>query len=137
MDRITAERRSSNMRRIKSKDTSPEMIVRRLVHRLGYRYRLHDHSLPGRPDLVFRSRKKLIFVHGCFWHSHENCSIAHKPKSQTAYWWPKLRRNKIRDREHRKALSSAGWGILVLWECEVKKAHGLKNQIITFLEDYT
>jgi DNA mismatch endonuclease (patch repair protein) len=97
MDILTPERRSSNMRAIRSKDMQPELMVRRLVHKLGYRFRLHRKDLPGKPDLVFASRRKVIFVHGCFWHSHD-CKAAHIPKSNAEYWEPKLERNRVRDR---------------------------------------
>ena len=95
MDHVTPDVRSANMRAIRSKDMKPELIVRRLVHGMGYRYRLHRQDLPGRPDLVFPSRKKLIFVNGCFWHQHDekDCKLVRKPKSNQAYWLPKLERN--------------------------------------------
>src|SRR5215475_4488942 len=100
--------RSANMRAIRSKDMKPELAVRSLVHRMGYRYRLHRHDLPGRPDMVFPGRKKVIFVHGCFWHSH-NCKVAHVPKSNRDYWGPKLERNRMRDEKNLAALEAAGW----------------------------
>lgn len=124
------------MRAIRSKDMRPELIVRRLVHGLGYRYRLHRHDLPGRPDLVFPARRKVIFVHGCFWHQHRDpvCCLAHKPRSNRTYWLPKLERNARRDVEHLSALAGAGWDVLVIWECEVKKDTDLAQQICTFLD---
>ena len=114
MDRITSEERSANMRAIRSKDMKPEMTVRKLVHRMGYRYRLHRHDLPGRPDLVFSSRKKVIFVHGCFWHQHSDlgCNIVRWPCSNLEYWEPKLRGNQERDRKHHEQLYKAGWQVL-------------------------
>ena len=120
-DRISTIRRSSNMRAIRSGGMKPEMIVRSLVHRMGYRYRLHAKNLPGKPDLVFRPRKKAIFVHGCFWHQHakEDCKDGRQPKSNTGYWAPKLTRNVERDAANVAALKKLGWGILILWECEV------------------
>jgi DNA mismatch endonuclease (patch repair protein) len=132
MDRVTTAQRSENMRRIKSKDSNPELFVRRLVHQLGYRYRLHDHVLPGRPDLVFGGRQKIIFVHGCFWHGHHPCKLAHTPASRQHYWAPKLLRNKTRDRAHLRDLKKLGWGVLVIWECEVASA-GLPDRIRQFL----
>lgn len=118
-DWLTVEQRSRVMQAIKSKDTGPEMLVRRLVHGLGYRYRLHKKGLPGRPDLVFAGRKKIIFVHGCFWHAHD-CRFGRAPKSRQDYWIPKLRRNKERDEENRTQLEALGWEVLTIWECQLK-----------------
>ena len=134
-DRLTPEERSENMRRIKSKDTSPEMIVRRLTHRMGYRFRLHRNDLPGKPDLVFPSRRKVIFVHGCFWHQHDNigCKIGRIPKSRTGYWVPKMQRNIERDRINLQKLASMGWKYLVVWECETKNTELLAEKINRFL----
>lgn len=114
--------RGENMRRIRSKDTAPEMTVRRLVHGLGYRYRLHRKDLPGNPDLVFSSRKKVIFVHGCFWHQHEDlsCKITNTPKTNLEYWLPKLERTKQRDELNQQKLKETGWDVLVIWECEIE-----------------
>lgn len=125
--------RSANMRAIRSKDMLPELAVRSLVHRLGYRFRLHCSDLPGKPDLVFPSRRKVIFVHGCFWHSHE-CKIAHVPKSNKTYWGPKLARNKARDRLNAEALKTKGWKVLVIWECRTRNERGLSLQVKRFLE---
>lgn len=126
------------MSHIHSKDMVPEMIVRKLVHGMGYRYRLHQKDLPGKPDLVFSSRKKIIFVHGCFWHQHNDpkCKFAHTPKSNTDYWFPKLKRNVERDREHMKELEQLGWDVLVVWECETKpeRTKYLETKIKKFLE---
>lgn len=110
------------MRRIRSKDTSPEKAVRRLVYHLGYRYRLHDKSLPGKPDLVFKGRKKAIFVHGCFWHQHPsgNCADSRPPSSRTEYWLPKLQRNIERDQSNLQELDRLGWDTLVIWACQVE-----------------
>lgn len=126
--------RSENMKRIRSKDTLPELIVRRLLHSLGYRYRLHRHGLPGRPDIVFPGRKKIIFVHGCYWHAH-GCKLGHTPKSNKAYWSPKLQRNVDRDKRNREILSELGWQSLVLWECELKDTCRLQMRLQNFLED--
>lgn len=125
--------RSENMRRIRSKDMRPELAVRSLVHKLGYRFRLHRKDLPGSPDMVFPSRKKVIFVHGCFWHSHEGCKMAHVPKSNTSYWGPKLERNKARDAKHLAALAEAGWKALVVWECQIKDENRLQSRLDKFL----
>ena len=135
MDRISKEARSENMRRIAGKDTSPELTVRRLVHSLGYRYRLHRHDLPGRPDMVFPSRRKVIFVHGCFWHQHEECGGARTPKSNKNYWSKKLRRNRQRDIENRIKLSAMGWDSLVIWECSVGQTAELRRLLKKFLGD--
>lgn len=133
MDRISKAARSENMRRLASKDTTPELAVRRLVHSLGYRYRLHRHDLPGRPDMVFPSRRKVIFVHGCFWHQHEECGGARIPKSTKTYWAKKLRRNKQRDVENPTKLSAIGWDSLVIWECSVGQTAELRRILKRFL----
>jgi len=124
--------RSANMRAIRSKDMLPELKVRSLAHRLGYRFRLHRKDLPGKPDLVFASRRKVIFVHGCFWHSHD-CKSAHVPKSNQAYWGPKLERNKTRDGKNIEALRAEGWQSLVIWECETGDEGRVKKRLKTFL----
>jgi DNA mismatch endonuclease (patch repair protein) len=135
MDKLTPERRSENMRRIRSKDMKPELAVRRLVHGLGYRYRLHRKDLPGKPDLVFGPRCKVIFVHGCFWHGHERegCLDGRRPKSNTGYWSPKLARNKERDAERVRALEALGWSVLVIWECETKDMRNIARRVRRFL----
>lgn len=135
MDRLTAKQRSANMRNIKSKGMKPELLVRRLVHKLGYRFRLHREDLPGRPDLIFPARRKIIFVHGCFWHVHgaKSCKIKRQPKSNTSYWSPKLLKNRERDAKHLRALKKLGWSTLVLWECELKAPEKLTNRIERFL----
>ena len=134
MDRLTPERRSDNMRRIASRDTSPEMIVRRLVHGMGYRYRLHVPTLPGKPDLVLTRLKKIIEVRGCFWHQHGQCVDSHVPKSRVNYWLPKLQRNQERDFENLSKLKDLGWRVLVVWECEVSDARRLQTRLLRFLE---
>jgi DNA mismatch endonuclease, patch repair protein len=135
-DKLSPTRRSANMAAIRSKDTSPELAVRRLVHALGYRYRLHRRDLPGKPDLVFGPRRKVIFVHGCFWHRHpkSNCHDARSPKSNTDYWGPKLQRNAARDARNIAALRAAGWRVLVIWDCETKDARRLTSVVRRFLE---
>ena len=124
--------RSENMRRIKSRDTTPEMLVRRLVHSLGYRYRLHRANLPGKPDLAFIGPRKVIFVHGCFWHAH-GCKRSHAPKSNTGYWSPKLERNKTRDAAHAAALKALGWKRLVIWECKLTRLAMVSERVKRFL----
>lgn len=125
--------RSENMHRIKSKDSVAEMALRRLVYALGYRYRLHRHDLPGRPDLVFVGRKKVIFMHGCFWHQHRSCTLAHSPKSNKRYWGPKLRRNVKRDKTNRAELRALGWNSLVVWECQVGDTATVRKSVRSFL----
>jgi len=125
--------RSANMRAIRSKDMRPELVVRSLAHRLGYRFRLHRKELPGKPDIVFVSRRQVIFVHGCFWHSH-GCKTAHVPKSNLDYWLPKLKRNKNRDRKNLEALAVEGWRSLVVWECETRDMRRLEKHLRRFLD---
>ena len=124
--------RSDNMRAIRGKDTSPEIAGRRLVHRLGYRFRLHWKDLPGKPDLVFPARRKVIFVHGCFWHCHA-CKTGLTPKSNRDFWLPKLRRNKARDSENTEALTRLGWNALVIWQCELKDIADVRLRVKRFL----
>lgn len=130
---MTPEQISERMRRVKGKNTSPEMRVRRLVHRLGYRYRLHDRDLPGRPDLVFRPKRRVIFVHGCFWHQHPGCRYGALPRTRLDYWLPKLDRNRVRDRENLDALHDLGWEVMVVWECETKDEERLGLRLLEFL----
>ena len=134
-DRITEEKRRRVMQAVKSKDTGPELAVRRIMHKLGYRYRLHKKGLPGRPDLVFARRKKVIFVHGCFWHGHD-CRYGRPPESRREYWLPKLERNRERDRENKAELESLGWKVLTVWECQIKRKDtaDLVDLLIRFLE---
>lgn len=124
------------MAAIRSKDTKPELIVRRLVHSLGYRYRLHRKDLPGKPDLVFGPRKKAIFVHGCFWHQHDDpyCLDGRLPKSRPDYWLPKLGRNQQRDKSNQKSLEASGWQVLTIWDCETKDMDSLAKKLRSFLD---
>lgn len=134
MDNIPQSRRSEIMSRVCARDTRPEMFVRRLVFAEGYRYRLHDRRLPGCPDLVFRNRAKVIFVHGCFWHRHENCALARMPKSRLDFWEPKLTANKERDERSKKLLAEQGWKVLTIWECELRDTKRLTRTIRRFLD---
>ena len=136
MDTLSPNERSALMSRIRAKDTKPELTVRRLVHGLGYRYRLHRRGLPGTPDLVFTPRRKVIFVHGCFWHLHPdpNCKRVRMPKSRIDFWKPKLEGNRERDLRNQAALSEAGWDILVVWECEITgDCEALAERLVDFL----
>jgi len=124
------------MASIRSKDTRPEVFVRRLLHRLGYRFRLHRADLPGKPDIVFPGRRAVIFVHGCFWHRHPDpsCKLARVPKSRADYWRPKLERNAARDASHRSALELAGWKVLEIWECQLRRNEDLEPVLRGFLD---
>ena len=120
------------MGRIGSKNTAPELIVRRLLHSLGYRFRLHRKDLPGTPDVVLPGRRKAIFVHGCFWHAH-GCRIGRPPKSRPEFWEPKLARNRARDEENSRDLEEAGWEVLTVWQCETKDKEALSELLEKFL----
>lgn len=120
VDTFSTEQRSKMMSKIASKNTIPEMIVRKSLHSRGFRYRLHDNKLPGKPDLVLPKYKTVIFVHGCFWHAHEGCKFYRMPKSNTDYWKKKIENNISRDIKNRKALQELGWNVIVVWECELK-----------------
>lgn len=137
VDTLSTSARSKRMSLIRGKDTKPEMVVRRLVHSMGYRYRLHRRELPGSPDLVFSVRRKVIFVHGCFWHRHPNstCKLARLPKSRQEFWVPKLGSNASRDRRNEQALKADGWDVLVIWECETKDQASLESKIQAFFND--
>ena len=135
-DTVTPQRRSEIMSNIRAKGMKPEMAARRLTHAMGYRYQLHRKDLPGRPDLVFPGRSKVIFVHGCFWHQHSDahCKIARQPQSNQHYWLPKLQRNVTRDGEHQAKLLALGWDVLVIWECEIEADGGIEGRVRQFLE---
>jgi DNA mismatch endonuclease, patch repair protein len=137
VDRLTAAERSVNMSKIRSGNTKPEMVVRRLLHKAGYRYRLHRKDLPGKPDIVFGVRKKIIFVHGCFWHQHsyDACLDGRKPKSNTGYWNPKLDKNVERDARNLTQLNAAGWDVMTVWDCETRDQAKLLDEIRRFLDD--
>jgi len=127
VDQITAERRSAVMARIKGKNTGPELRTRKASHAMGLRFRLHRADLPGRPDMVFPKWKTALLVHGCFWHQHQNCRRASKPKSQIDYWGNKLRRNVERDAAATHALEELGWRVVVIWECETHDPDRLRD----------
>ncbi|WLI35609.1 very short patch repair endonuclease [Pseudomonas sp. FP818] len=121
------------MAKVKSKGSKPEMVVRRLLFSLGYRYRLHDRSLPGSPDIIFKRKKKVIFVHGCFWHRHDGCPLARLPKSRLDFWIPKLEGNREHDTRTQHQLESQGWEVFVIWECELKDLNLLEKRLNGFL----
>lgn len=132
MDTRTPDQRSRIMRAVKQRDTGPELLLRKALHRLGYRYRAHAKHLPGRPDLVFPSRKKVIFVHGCFWHGHD-CSKGRPPKSRPEYWIPKIEANKARDERVISELKKDGWDVMVIWQCETKELEAVLTKTVRFL----
>jgi DNA mismatch endonuclease (patch repair protein) len=121
---------------IRGKDTGPELTVRKLIYGMGYRYRLHGTSIPGKPDLVFRSRKKVIFIHGCFWHRHPDdaCALARMPKSRLDFWMPKLERNRLRDELVQEQLSVLGWQVLTIWECQLRDIVAVAKRVRLFLD---
>lgn len=121
------------MASIGKKDTTPELVVRKALHRLGYRYRIHRKDLPGTPDIAFPSRRKVIFVHGCFWHAH-GCKIGRPPRSNISFWKPKLDRNKERDQKKELALKEAGWDVMTVWECETRDMGQLTPKLMAFLD---
>ena len=132
-DVLTPEQRSRNMAAIKSKDTKPEIIVRHIVHSMGYRYRLHRKDLPGKPDLVFPRFGKVIFVHGCYWHMH-NCRFGKVvPKTNAKFWKNKRESNKIRDKKNRRDLKKIAWEVMTIWECQLRNLTALEKRILAFL----
>lgn len=139
MDTLTVLERSARMAKVRGRDSKPEMVVRRMVHAMGFRYRLHDRKLPGSPDLVFPRLRKVIFVHGCFWHRHPDptCKLARMPKSRLDFWEPKLQGNRERDVRHHAELKALGWRIFVVWECRMRDKEQLENDLRAFLTEGT
>lgn len=133
VDSLSPTERSEIMARVRSKNSRPELFVRKLVFALGYRYRLHAKDLPGHPDLAFRKLHRVIFVHGCFWHRHAACALARLPKSRLDFWLPKLEGNKKRDEKNKKALLRDAWKVLTIWECQLKSPERLTGRIRRFL----
>jgi DNA mismatch endonuclease (patch repair protein) len=129
VDRISKERRSWNMSRIRGTNTKPELLVRSLLHRLGYRFLLHVRELPGRPDIVLPKWQRIIFVHGCFWHRHPGCSQAYQSKSRKRFWQHKLERNVVRDRKVCAKLRRMGWRVSIIWECQTKQEDTLERRV--------
>ena len=134
VDTVPPEVRSRIMAQVKSKGMKPEMKVRRLLHGLGYRYRLHRKDLPGKPDLVFSSRRKVVFVNGCFWHWHEGCARVRIPNTNRDYWVGKLERNKARDERNLALLEQGGWEALTVWECELRDLGAVADGLVAFLD---
>ena len=132
-DIYSQEKRSKIMARVPAGGTKPELLVRQVAHGLGYRFRLHKETLPGRPDLVFPRHRKVIFVHGCFWHGHDNCGKAKRPETNKVFWEQKLSRNTERDLQNVTALKESGWVVLVVWECETRNRGQLTAKIAWFL----
>ena len=135
MDTLTPAERSARMSRVRGSDTKPELVVRRLAHAMGYRFRLHRKDLPGKPDLVFPSRSAVILVHGCFWHRHPDpsCKLARMPKSRPEFWGPKFTANKERDAIVERRLNESGWRVLTVWECELRDRKAVSAKIRDFL----
>lgn len=134
MDTMSPAARSRLMAAIRSKNTLPERLVRRMIHGMGYRFRINVAGLPGKPDIVLARHGKIVLVHGCFWHRHARCRQATTPKSRVAFWKAKFRRNVERDGETRRALRRLGWRVLVVWECELRKPEKLEGRLRKFLE---
>ena len=134
MDKLSASARSEQMRKVRSVDTKPELAVRRIAHGLGFRFRLHPGELPGSPDLVFPRLRKVIFVHGCFWHGHSCRAGRNQPASNTDYWAAKLERNRRRDRMAKAQLRGMGWRVAVLWECQIRKETDLARRLRSYLD---
>lgn len=136
-DTLSKTERSKRMSLIRHKDTGPEILVRSLVHRMGFRFSLRRNRIPGKPDIVFPGRRKAIFVHGCFWHRHASptCGLARLPKSKLDFWLPKLEGNRVRDVRKQRELRAAGWKFLVVWECELGHIEHLRNKLRRFLGD--
>ena len=132
IDTLTPDQRSRLMSRIRSRDTTPELVVRSMLHRMGYRFRLHRKDLPGKPDVVLPRHRKVVLVHGCFWHGH-GCKLGPVPKSNQGYWSPKIAGNRARDARNALALAELGWQVLELWECEIRDLKGTERRIKEFM----
>jgi DNA mismatch endonuclease, patch repair protein len=132
-DKLTEEKRSWNMSRIKGKDTKPELLVRSYLHKKGFRFTLHNSKLPGKPDICLPKYKTVIFVHGCFWHRHKGCKFATTPKSKIEFWKDKFEKNIIRDRKNTNLLKNLKWRVIVIWECEITNETKLKKKLLTYI----
>jgi len=134
-DILSPEKRSWNMSRIRGANTKPELLVRSMLHRAGFRFRIHDKSLPGKPDIVLKKYRSVIFVNGCFWHRHEGCAEATTPKTRREFWEAKFKRTVERDKEQKDALEKLGWQVISIWECELKRPAGLViSQVVNELK---
>lgn len=133
MDKVSSDQRSRNMAAVRGRDTGPEVAVRKIIHGLGLRFRLHRSDLPGTPDIVLPRHRSVVLVHGCFWHGH-SCTRGKVPASNAAFWLPKLQRNKQRDAEQVKALRKLGWRVLLVWECETKRPDHLRKRLARWLK---
>lgn len=129
MDRLSPEKRSWNMSRIRSRDTRPEKLVRSLLHHMGFRFRLHRKDLPGRPDIVLPRHQTIILVHGCYWHRHPGCRFTYTPKTNQEFWENKFQQNTIRDHRQKKELAALGWKVLTIWECETRNTDSLSVRL--------
>lgn len=134
MDVFSGKKRSQIMSRVSGRNTKPELLVRSLLHNMGYRFRLHRNDLPGKPDITLPKYKKVIFVHGCFWHSHLNCPRSKRPTTNEKFWREKLDKNMKRDKASVNKLQELGWDVLVVWTCEMKDTENLKNKLFSFIE---
>ncbi|UOD30873.1 DNA mismatch endonuclease Vsr [Massilia violaceinigra] len=134
MDKLTSEHRSWLMRQVKAKNTKPEIAVRRLIYAAGFRYRLHVTHLPGKPDIVFLGRRKVIFVHGCFWHGHDGCRYGRLPKEREDFWREKIKNNQARDLRNIIDLETTAWKVLVVWQCELKDCESLLEKLNEFIK---
>ena len=134
-DVFSSAKRSAIMSRIKGENTTPEIIVRKLLHSMGYRFRLHESKLPGTPDIVLPRHEKVIFVHGCFWHGHRRCSRATLPSTNIDFWRKKISGNKLRDARARRELRCSGWKVSVVWQCQLKDPARLRGRLLGFLQD--
>lgn len=137
MDKISQEHRSWNMSRIRSSNTKPEIIVRSLLHKMGYRFRLHRKDLPGKPDIVLPKYRTIIFVHGCFWHRHSGCKFTSSPKSRIDFWQDKFRKNIERDLDAQKRLENMNWRVFTVWECETSDVSAIQSKIELFFAGYS
>src|SRR5438445_5840350 len=135
-DGLSKERRSWNMSRIRGKDTAPEKVVRSVLHRMGFRFRLHSRRLPGRPDIVLPKHGTVVFVHGCFWHRHKGCKNCTTPTNRREFWVEKLEGNAARDKRNRLALRKLGWKTFVIWECEIEDRKRLENTLTQFVATF-
>ncbi len=134
MDVFSKEKRSQIMSHVSGKNTKPELVVRSLLHKMGYRFRLHRKDLPGKPDITLPKYKKVIFVHGCFWHGHTDCPRSKRPTTNKKFWREKLDKNRERDKASVNNLKELGWDVLVVWTCEVNNVFKLKSKLLSFLE---